>query len=87
MRVFNAVVVVITFVVVVFFHVCNACHPEVRPRFLFVDASSWFAGAIKDSQRSRELVDSFVRLAASFCLSAVLSLKCLVYLYSEPSHN
>lgn len=29
---------------------CNACHPEVKPHFLFVGFSSWLAGTIKDFQ-------------------------------------
>lgn len=54
--------------------------------------SSWFAGKIKDFEGLDTFVDVFLRvqLANSLLLWStliVLSHWCLVYLYSEPSHN
>lgn len=31
-------------------HACNACHPEVKPQFLFGDFSSWLAATTEDVQ-------------------------------------
>ncbi len=46
-------------------HICHACHPEVKPQFLFVDFSSWLAGTIKDVQWLDKFVDFSSRHAAA----------------------
>ena len=51
-------------------HICNACHSEVKPQFLFVDFSSWFPGTIKDFQCLDKFVDFFFEAYSSskvFC--------------------